>query len=516
MIKKKEEILTIKDKVEPQLPLNWLLTTIGEVGIISSGGTPSTKNLRYWEGDISWITPADLSKYTKKFISKGSRCITKDGLEESSAKLLPKGTVLFSSRAPIGYTVIANNDLATNQGFKNLITTESLLSEYVYYYFKTLKPLAETVSSGTTFLELSASKFAKLPFPLAPLVEQTKIVTKIEELFINLEYTENDLQDTLKKLEMYRYSLLNEIFNQKSKTRKIIKLKDLGTILTGGTPSKNKPEFYGSEYNFYKPSDLTAYGKIYESKDKLSHLGYNSIRHVPKDSILVSCIGTIGKIGLIKEEGAFNQQINAIVPDDKYLPEFIFYQAISLNFQNLLKDSTSATTISIINKSKFSQLDFVYYNIEEQKTMVQEIDYKFSIIDNLKLTIESSLEKIKLTRAKILDDAFKGKLIPQIEGVDNAKVLLKKIQKEKSEYLEQQRHLEKNKVKKRKFMDNKLSILEILEKENGLLLINDLWQQSIFKDDIEKFYSELKRIEQNIIIENNNKNSFIRIKNENK
>ncbi|MFY4842829.1 restriction endonuclease subunit S, partial [Aliarcobacter butzleri] len=85
-----------------------------------------------------------------------------------------------------GYTVIAQNELTTNQGFKNLITTESLLSEYVYYYFKTLKPLAEEVASGTTFLELSAQKFSKLPFPLAPLKEQLKIVTKLNELFINI------------------------------------------------------------------------------------------------------------------------------------------------------------------------------------------------------------------------------------------------------------------------------------------------------------------------------------------
>jgi type I restriction enzyme S subunit len=364
-------------------------------------------------------------------------------------------------------------------------------------------------------LELSASKFAKLPFPLAPLVEQKKIVTKIEELFINLEYIENDLQDTLKKLEMYRYSLLNELFNQKSKNRKIIKIKDLGIILTGGTPSKNNPEFYGFEYNFYKPSDLTAYGKIDESKDKLSYLGYTSIRHVPKNSILVSCIGTIGKIGLLKTEGAFNQQLNAIVPNDKYLPEFVFYQAISLNFQNLLKNNTSATTISIINKSKFSQLDFISYDIEEQKKIVQEIEYKFSIIDNLKLTTETSLEKIKLTRGKILDDAFKGKLIPQIATSENSKALLKKIQKEKISYIEQQKYLEKDKAKKRKTMDNKLSILELLNKIDKPIFVNELWEKSIHRDNIEEFYSELKSLEKNIVIENVNKNSFIRIKNEN-
>lgn len=506
--------MNIKKNIK--LPKNWLMTTIGEIGIIVSGGTPSTQNKDYWGEEVPWITPSDLSKYTKKFISYGNRNISKEGLNNSSAKLLPKGTILFSSRAPIGYTVIAQNELTTNQGFKNLITTESLLSEYVYYYFKTLKPLAEEVASGTTFLELSAQKFSKLPFPLAPLKEQLRIVTKLNELFINIERTEYNLQNTLRKLHIYRYSLLHEIFNKKTPDRKIIKIKDLGTILTGNTPSKNKPDSYGSEYNFYKPSDLTSYGKVYESQEKLSFTGYNNIRNIPKNSILISCIGTIGKIGLVKKEGAFNQQLNAIVPNDNFLPEFIFYQAISLDFQNLLKSNTSATTISIINKSKFSQLDFIYYNKKKQKEIVQEIDYKLSIVNNLESTIKNSLEKLILSKAKILDEAFKGKLLPQEEDTENAKELFKNIQKEINKYLKEQKESEKNKIKKRKIVNNNLSILEILKKQNEHILVNDLWKQSIYKDDIEKFYSELKEIEQYIIIENNNKESFIRIKDANK
>ncbi len=498
-----------------KLPKNWLLTTIGEIGIIVSGGTPSTQNKNYWGEEIPWITPSDLSKYTKKYISHGNRNISKEGLNNSSAKLLPKGTILFSSRAPIGYTVIAQNELTTNQGFKNLIITESLSSEYVYYYFKTLKPIAEEVASGTTFLELSAQKFSKLQFPLAPLKEQLKIVTKLNELFINIERTESDLQNTLKKLNMYKYSMLHEIFNKQTSDRKIIKIKDLGTIVTGNTPSKNKSYYYGSEYNFYKPSDLTLYGKISESKEKLSYEGYYNTRIIPENSIIVSCIGTIGKVGLIKKEGAFNQQLNAIIPNDNFLSEFIFYQLISLDFQNLLKRNTSATTISIINKSKFSHLDFIYYSKEKQEEIVQEIDYKLSIINNLELTIKELIEKLILSKDKILDEAFKGKLVSQEEDTQNAKELFKKIQKEKSRYLKEENKLKKNTIRERKTMKNDLSILEILQKQNDYILVNDLWKKSIHSNDIENFYSELKRIEEYINIENNNKESFIRIKNEN-
>lgn len=198
-----------------KLPDNWIWTTIGEIGIVQSGGTPSTRNKDFWGDEISWVTPADLSGYKEKYISKGNRSITQTGLDFSSAKLLPTGTVLFSSRAPIGYVVIAKNELATNQGFKNLIATKSLNSEYVYYYFQTLKQMAEKVANGTTFLELSAKKFSSLPFPLPPLKEQHKIVSKIETLFSELDQAEKVLLKAKQQLKVYRQALLKNAFEGK-------------------------------------------------------------------------------------------------------------------------------------------------------------------------------------------------------------------------------------------------------------------------------------------------------------
>ena len=115
------------------LPTNWIWTTLGEIGIVVSGGTPSTKITQFWGGDVPWVTPADLSNYKNKYISKGNRNISQKGLDGSSAKLLPKGSILFSSRAPIGYVVISENAITTNQGFKNLIPTKSLYSDYIFY-----------------------------------------------------------------------------------------------------------------------------------------------------------------------------------------------------------------------------------------------------------------------------------------------------------------------------------------------------------------------------------------------
>jgi len=142
------------------IPDNWSWNTMGEISDVIGGGTPKTKILENYEGGtIPWITPADLSGYSEKFIGSGSRFITKKGLSSSSARMLPAGTVLFTSRAPIGYVAIASNEISTNQGFKSFVLKgNEILPEYVYWWLKGNKGLAESFASGTTFLELSGSK----------------------------------------------------------------------------------------------------------------------------------------------------------------------------------------------------------------------------------------------------------------------------------------------------------------------------------------------------------------------
>ena len=151
-----------------ELPLGWVWATISDLGIIASGGTPSTNISQFWNGKIAWITPADLSGYSGKFVSEGKRNLTELGLEYSGATLLPINTLLYSTRAPIGYCVIASNDLATNQGFKNLIPLPSTYIDYIYYYLQSAKQLIIGLASGTTFLELSLTNFSKIPIPLPP------------------------------------------------------------------------------------------------------------------------------------------------------------------------------------------------------------------------------------------------------------------------------------------------------------------------------------------------------------
>ncbi len=167
------------------LPTSWAWTRLGMVGSIVGGGTPPSKDGScFTEGGagIAWLTPADLGGCNSLFVAHGARDLTERGLLNSSAQLMPKGSVLFTSRAPIGYTAIAANKISTNQGFKSIVPFILESNRYIAVYFKAFASWIDGKAPGTTFKEVSGKIVSNLPFPLPPLTEQHRIVAKVDEL----------------------------------------------------------------------------------------------------------------------------------------------------------------------------------------------------------------------------------------------------------------------------------------------------------------------------------------------
>ena len=155
---------------------SWITKKIADIADVVAGGTPSTNNSEFWNGDIGWITPADLSGYKYRYISNGARNISNAGLNNSSACLLPKNTILLSSRAPIGYVAIAEKELATNQGFKNLICDDTQVDyRFMYYWLQLNADALKSFASGATFPELSAGTVKKIKVTLPDITTQNRI-----------------------------------------------------------------------------------------------------------------------------------------------------------------------------------------------------------------------------------------------------------------------------------------------------------------------------------------------------
>ena len=197
------------------IPQSWQWVRLDSVGAIIGGGTPSANeaaNFAEPGQGVPWLTPADLGGYSELFISRGSRDLSETGLQNSSATLMSKGTVLFTSRAPIGYVAIATNPIATNQGFKSIVPYISDCSRFVALSMKTFASEIDAKAPGTTFKEVSGRIVAGVPLPLPPLAEQRRIVAKVDELMAlcdRLETARKERETTRNRLAAASFARLN-------------------------------------------------------------------------------------------------------------------------------------------------------------------------------------------------------------------------------------------------------------------------------------------------------------------
>ena len=415
------------------IPDTWEWVRIRNIGTITSGGTPKSSEPLYYGGEIIWITPADMGKQQNhKFFKTSSKLITELGLQKSSAKLISKNSIVYSSRAPIGYINIVREDFTTNQGCKS-VTPLIININFLYWILQGRTKDIILRSSGTTFKEISAMEFGSTLVPIPPLAEQQRIVGAIEsalekvdeyaESYNRLEQLDKEFPDKLKK-SILQYAMQGKLVEQDPNDESVevllekirvekqklfeegkIKKKDLeisivsqgddnsyygkipmnwvqttlnyiGIISTGNTPSKNSPENYGGEIPFYKPADLLQ-GELYNATEYLSVLGNTKSRKIKAGSILINGIGNIGIAGIVRVDGAFNQQMHGIEVFNFVNSKFLLLAIQSDFMQKQFKNNTSSTTIPILNKTRFSQTIINFPGIRTQKLIITKAEKLF-------------------------------------------------------------------------------------------------------------------------------------------
>ncbi|HJG16282.1 MAG TPA: restriction endonuclease subunit S [Ligilactobacillus salivarius] len=438
-IKKSRKLSAIpNDEKSFDIPNNWKWVRLGEIGIITSGGTPRKAETSYWEdADIPWITPAIMSKAQNNvfFDNDSVGKINQKGLNNSSAQLISANSIVVSSRAPIGYINIVPFDYTTNQGCKSISTFSEIDNKYIYYAIKFSVPDMYKRASGTTFKEISGTRFGETVIPLPPLEEQKRIVVKIEKLmplvdeyaesYNRLQKIDNEFEDKLKQ-SVLQYAmegklvkqnpndepaseLIKKIENEKnelvkegkiSKLRKAspisdeekafripnnwkwVRLEEIAQLNTGTTPSIGKSRYEGNYIPFIKPGDISSKGINYNnfglSKDGLRHG-----RLIDENSLLTVCIGgSTGKTYYTDRAISCNQQINASTPYKGVSVMFLFYEMLSNHFQEEIHQHASGSATPIINKTKFGNLCLPLPPLEEQKRIVAKIEKIMNSINN--------------------------------------------------------------------------------------------------------------------------------------
>ena len=222
----------------------WESVMLKDVASIVGGGTPSTTEERYWNGKIPWFTPTEIKE--EKYVYESQRTITEEGLQKSSAKLLPKGSILLTTRASLGDMAISIREVSTNQGFQSIIVKDGTSNEFIYYLQPKIKKYCYTKASGSTFLEISKNNIEKFTFRIPNLNEQEKIAS-----FFSLIDKKIELQtEKVEQLKNYKRGIMQKIFSQELRFKdengndfpnwKQYKVKDLFDVTRGVVIAKNE------------------------------------------------------------------------------------------------------------------------------------------------------------------------------------------------------------------------------------------------------------------------------------
>lgn len=285
---------------------------------------------------------------------------------------------------------------------------------------------AITNSKGVNLPRVSFNSIAQYPFPLPPIEEQKQIVAYLDEKLGKIDSVRGKLQDFLDHAAQRKDNLIQagvtghltshwrEEHNAHLNDWQLKQISDLGEVVTGSTPSTKNPEYYGGQIPFVKPADLDAGRYIKSAQSFLSQAGAKVSRMLPAKTVAVCCIGSLGKCGLIEVPAATNQQINSIIPRSGTHAVYLYYLCSSPKFKAAMIEKSSSTTLSILNKSRFSKLEFSIPTMGEQEEIARILDEQLECIERTDKLVAEVLERLDTMKQQIVSAALAGRLSLQV------------------------------------------------------------------------------------------------------
>ena len=364
----------------------WEIKTIKDVAQVVGGSTPKTNVDEYWGGSNYWVTPAELDG--SKYISKTARTITDEAVAKTNLNLLPTGTVLLSSRAPIGKVCITQTPMYCNQGFKNLVCNNLLYNEFAYYYLIHSVDYLQSLGTGATFKEISKKVVENVSIPIPPLAEQERIVAELDLLSSVIEKKKAQLNE----YDQLAQSIFYDMFGDPITNEKGWEVKKLGEVsvekLSYGSGASAIP-FNGS-IRYIRITDIKDNGEL--NDDSVSPDVYDEKYLLNEGDILFARSGaTVGKTYCHHSKYGkclYAGYLIRLIPDTKkVLPSYVFGFTKTAYYKDFIRMAQNAVAQPNINAKQYSSLSICVPPLALQ----QEFAEKIEAIEKQKALVRASI-----------------------------------------------------------------------------------------------------------------------------
>lgn len=381
------------------------MAKLGEVCTIVSGSTPKTSVTSYWDGNIKWITPAELNEDTF-YIMDSIRHITEEGKEKTGLSYLPTGTVILSSRAPIGKTAIAGCEMCCNQGFKNLICSDAIYNEYLYFFLKSKTDYLNSLGRGATFKEISKSIVESIEIPLPEVNQQKEIAEKFKKLEQLISLRKQQLAK-LDELVKARFVEMFGTFPANPFRWDTGKIQDVVSDVRYGS---SRPAVEGGKYPYLRMNNITYSGELDLRDTKRIDI---------PDSELDKCTVRRGDVlfnrtnskELVGKTCVYNRDELMVLAGfvirvrvNERIRSEVLSAFLNMDFSKRMLIGMCKTAIgqANINAKELQNIDLYIPPIELQDQFVT-LKNK---IDQQKQTIQQSLEKLELMKKALMQEYF--------------------------------------------------------------------------------------------------------------
>jgi type I restriction enzyme S subunit len=395
------------------VPRGWRCAALADVCEVVSGGTPRTGVAAYWDGDIPWLTPKDLALDKSQVVHGGARSITREGLANSSAKLFPAGSVIVSSRAPIGYVAIAGEQMGTNQGCKIAVPSPEIDSRYLYWFMLQARDDMEARASGTTFKEISGKEFGRTRLQWPELSEQRRIVEILEDHLSRLDAATAILQAARRRLQSMEASALSV-----ARSGRELALAEVADI-QGGIQKQPKRTPRVNAFPFLRVANVTARGLELDGVHQVELFGneLDRLRLEVGDLLVVEGNGSPSQIGRAATwDGSITNCVHQnhlirVRPGPKLLPDYLEAVWNSPETRRELTDlSSSSSGLHTLSVSKLSTLHLPVPSLEAQAQVAAAIHEVRDSRRRLDVALRSSIDRGAGLRRALLAAAFSGRL----------------------------------------------------------------------------------------------------------